>query len=100
MGLKTAACWIGKRWRIVTCEWDSGEEWTADVDVKGIAYGSKKIPLTMRSVGKDAHYTQVVISELNRNIQKRTEETIRGYLGSIYRFDLAAGTLKLLTMVD
>jgi hypothetical protein len=96
MGLKTAACWIGKRWRIVTCEWDSGEEWTADVDVKGIAYGSKKIPLTMRGVSKDTHYTQVIISELNRNIQKRTEETIRGYLGSIYRFDLAAGTLKLL----
>jgi hypothetical protein len=38
----------------------------------------------------------VIISELNRNIQKRTEETIRGYLGSIYRFDLASGTLKLL----
>jgi hypothetical protein len=96
MGLKTAACWIGRRWKIVTCEWGSGEEWTADVDVKGIAYGSKKIPLTMRAVEKDAHYTKVIISDLNRNIQKRTEETIRGYLGSIYRFDLAVGTLKLL----
>ncbi len=27
MGMKTAACWIGKRWKVVTCQWDSGEEW-------------------------------------------------------------------------
>ncbi len=22
MGMKTAACWIGRKWKIVTCEWD------------------------------------------------------------------------------
>src|SRR5262249_18380453 len=32
MGMKTAACWIGKKWKVVTCEWSSGEEWTAEVD--------------------------------------------------------------------
>jgi hypothetical protein len=96
MGMKTAACWIGKRWKIVTCEWGSGEEWTADVDVKGVAYGKQKIPLTMKKVSTDEHYTRVIISSLNRNIQKRTEETIRGFLGSIFRFDLVDGSLKLL----
>jgi hypothetical protein len=96
MGMKTAACWIGKRWKIVTCEWGSGEEWTADVDVKGVAYGKQKIPLMMRKVSTDEHYTRVIISSLNRNIQNRTEETIRGFLGSIYRFDLVEGSLKLL----
>jgi hypothetical protein len=96
MGMKTAACWIGKRWKIVTCEWGSGEEWTADVDVKGVAYGKQKIPLTMRAVSTDEHYTQVIISSLNRTIQKRTEETIRGFLGSIYRFDLFENSMKLL----
>jgi hypothetical protein len=96
MGMKTAACWIGKRWRIVTCEWGSGEEWTADVDVKAVAYGKQKIPLTTRKVSTDDHYTRVIISNLNRNIQSRTEETIRGFLGSIYRFDLLEGSLKLL----
>jgi hypothetical protein len=96
MGMKTAACWIGKRWKIVTCEWGSGEEWTADVDVKAVAYGKQKVPLTMRKVGTDQHYTRIIISDLNRNIQSRTEETIRGYLASIYRFDLNDGSLKLL----
>lgn len=96
MGLKTAACWIGKRWKVVTCEWDSGEEWTADVDVKAVALEGKKIPLTMRPVGTDEHYTHVIISDLHRNIQTRTEETIRSYLGSMYRFDLRDGRLKLI----
>ena len=96
MGMKTAACWIGRRWRVITCEWDSGDEWTAEVDVHGIANENKKIPLTHRSVSKDEHGTKIIISELNRNIQNRTEETIRAYLGSMYRFDLVAGTLRLL----
>jgi hypothetical protein len=96
MGMKTASCWIGKRWKVITCEWGSGIEWTADVDVKKVAYEDQNIPLTSRPVGTDEHYTTIVISDLNRNIQKRTEETIRGYLGSIYRFDLSANALKLL----
>jgi hypothetical protein len=96
MGMKTAACWIGRKWQIVTCEWSSGEEWTANIDVHGIAYEGKKITLTKRDVEKDAHYTRIILSDLRRNIQKRTEETIRGYLGSMYRFDLIDDKLKIL----
>lgn len=95
LGMKTAACWIGDRWRVVTCEWGSGEEWTADIDVDGIAHNGKRIPLSFRPVGKDDHYTRIVISDLHRNIQKRTEETIRNYLGSMYRYDIESGRLKI-----
>jgi hypothetical protein len=95
MGLKTAACWIGARWKIVTCEWGSGEEWTADVDVRSVSQHGKKIPLTLRKTGTEEHYTHVVISELHRNIQKRTEDTIKSYLGSMYRFDIESGRLKI-----
>ncbi len=96
MGMKTAACWIGRTWKVVTCEWSSREEWTAEVDVKAIAHDNKKIALTMRPVSSEEHYTQIVISNLHRNIQARTEETIKGYLGSMYRVDLLAGNLKIL----
>jgi hypothetical protein len=95
MGLKTAACWIGKRWKVVTCEWGSGEEWTADVNVDSIVNEGGKVRLTPRAVPKDAHYTKVIISDLQRNIQKRTEETIKVYLGSMYRFDLQEGSLQI-----
>lgn len=96
MGMKTAACWIGKRWRVTTCEWGSGEEWTAEVDVPGIAHKNSKIPLKRRAVGTDEHYTRITITDLHRNIQQRTEENIRGYLGSMYRFDILDGFLKIL----
>lgn len=88
MGMKTAACWIGAKWTVTTCEWGSGEEWTATVDVNAIANNSAKVPLTMRAVGKDEHYTRINITDLRRVIQKRSEETITTYLGSIYMFDL------------
>jgi hypothetical protein len=88
MGMKTAACWLGKKWRIVTCEWDSGIEWTAEIDVEAIAYQGGKVRLTSRPVSKDDHYTKIIVTDLRRNIQARTEETLMSYLGSMYMFDL------------
>jgi hypothetical protein len=96
MGMKTSACWIGRRWRVITCEWGSGEEWTADIDVDAIAHRGAKVPLSKADVARDQHYTHIVISDLHRNIQKRTEENICAYLGSMYRFDLQEGRLRLL----
>jgi len=96
MGMKTAACWIGRKWKIVTTEWGSGEECTAEIDVDAIANKGAKIRITRKTLETtDQHYTKIIISELRRNIQKRTEETIRGYLGSMYRFDLQDGRLKI-----
>lgn len=88
MGMKTAACWIGARWIVTTCEWGSGEEWTATIDVDAIANHGAKVPLVMRPVSKEDHYTKIKITDLRRVIQKRSEETIKTYLGSMYMFDL------------
>lgn len=88
MGMKTAACWIGKHWSIVTCEFGSGEEWTATVDVDAIASNGAKVPLKMRAVDRSEHYTKITISGLRRVIQIRSEEVIKTYLGSMYMFDL------------
>src|ERR1700761_6882564 len=46
MGMKTAACWIGKKWTISTCEWGSGVEWTAHIDVEDIAHNHGKVHIT------------------------------------------------------
>lgn len=100
MGMKTAACWIGSRWRVETCEWDSGIEWCADVDVAAIEDNDGKIPITRKDVSKDAHYTRITITGLHRNIQKRTDENIRNYLGSMYRYDIADGKLKIVYRGD
>lgn len=88
MGMKTAACWIGAHWTITTCEWGEGKEWTATVDVDAIANYGAKVPLSVRTVSTDEHYTRITISKLRRVIQRRSEETIKDYLGSMYMFDL------------
>lgn len=88
MGMKTSACWIGAKWSVVTCEWDSGEEWTASIDVEAIAHRGAKVPLSVKEVDKSLHYTRIIITDLRRVIQKRSEEVIRTYLGSMYMFDL------------
>ncbi|MEX1829774.1 ATP-binding protein [Luteibacter sp. CQ10] len=95
MGLKTAACWIGRKWTVVTTEVTDDMEYTAIVDVDAIARG-EKIIVKGRPADRDAHYTKIEITNLNRSIQGRTEENIRSYLGSMYRFDIKEGTLKLL----
>lgn len=91
MGMKTAACWIGAHWTVTTCEFGSGEEWTATVDVDAVANHGAKVPLTMRSVSRDEHYTRITISRLRRVVQARSEQTIKEYLGSMYMFDLRPG---------
>ncbi|HKO61030.1 MAG TPA: ATP-binding protein [Pyrinomonadaceae bacterium] len=96
MGLKTAACWMGHNWSVTTCEWPSGEEWTATVSVDAISKGNQTIPLSFRKVDSDQHYTVVKVANLNRIIQKRTEETIMSYLGSMYRMDIRAERLIIL----
>lgn len=89
MGMKTAACWLGTTWRIETCEWGSGLEWTATIDVNGIARNNAKVPITCRLVSTDSHFTRIVVTGLRRTIQNRTEETLKAYLGSMYMFDLS-----------
>ena len=62
MGMKTAACWIGAHWTVTTCELGSSEEWTATVDVDAIANRGAKVPLTMRSVSRDYHFTRITVT--------------------------------------
>jgi hypothetical protein len=93
LGMKTAACWIGKKWQVVTCEFASGQEWTASVDVTAVAAGKNKVPLTPKTVSRDEHYTEIVISDLYKTIQKRSEDVIMTYLGSMYRHDIKAKKL-------
>lgn len=88
MGMKTAACWLGRRWEVTTCEFGSGEEWTANVDVDAIANHGARVPLTVKPVDRSSHYTKIKICDLRRIVQKRTEDTIKTYLGSMYMFDL------------
>lgn len=96
LGMKTAACWIGDHWKIVTTKLGSGTEYTIDVDVKEIVKGNVNPPIMSRSVDEDDHYTFIEITEHNRPLRgSRTIRKIKDYLSSIYRIDLASGLMVL-----
>jgi hypothetical protein len=101
MGMKTAACWLGKRWQIITTEWGSGLEYTATIDVEDISKNGARVPITVRDVDKSQHGTKIIVSDLRRRIQGRTEPVIQAYLGAMYLFDLKSdedGKVKLKLM--
>lgn len=96
MGLKTAACWIGNRWRVRTKKLGETVEHEVTVDVNRIAQGTNDLGYVRREGKPESeHYTLVEITDHNRRFQGRTIAKIREYLGSMYREDLRCGFLRL-----
>lgn len=97
MGLKTAASWMGGRWRVRSKALGASEEYAAELDIdKLVADEPEGIQVSVRS-GRPAHdhYTVIEIEQMYRVFQTRTTSTIKNLLGSMYRRDLASGRIKI-----
>lgn len=96
MGMKTAACWFGRRWLVRTTALDEPVERTVLFDVDQIVRDSLE-ELSIRSADcpPGAHYTELTIENLNRSIAPKTLGKIRDHLASIYRSFLRSGDLTL-----
>jgi hypothetical protein len=98
MGMKTAAFWIGKKWRIQTKKLGESEAHEVTVDVEKIT-SSKDLNLHYRPIpnqNPEAHYTLVEVSEHYRKFQGRTLSKIADFLRSMYRKDLENKQMCLL----
>jgi len=95
MGMKTAACWLGDAWEIVTKRLGEEIEHRVLIDVSRVAAGDNT--LEYRSVVKppDAHYTYITVKKLHNKIYGRTIAKIKDFLRSMYRVDLREGHLRL-----
>jgi Histidine kinase-, DNA gyrase B-, and HSP90-like ATPase len=97
MGMKTAAFWIGKKWRIQTKKIgeDLAHEVTIDAEkiaeTRDMDLGYRPIP--NQDPGK--HYTIVEVWDHYRKFQGRTLGKIAEFLRSMYRRDLQEGKMKL-----
>jgi hypothetical protein len=98
MGMKTAAFWIGRKWRIQTKKLGETEahEVTIDVDKiitnKDMSVAYRPIP----SQSPEAHYTIVEIFDHYRKFQGRTLSKISDFLRSMYRKDIETKQMRLL----
>jgi hypothetical protein len=98
MGMKTAAFWIGKKWRIQTKKLGETEAHEVTIDVDKII-SSKDMSVSYRPIPSqdpEAHYTVVEVSDHYRKFQGRTLSKIAEFLRSMYRKDIETKQMRLL----
>jgi hypothetical protein len=96
MGMKSAACWFAKRWSVRTTALGEPVERTISFDIRAIVQDdTEEITIQTRIAPEDAHYTEIVLSDLHKIPQKRTIRKIKEHLASIYRIFIREGLLEL-----
>lgn len=96
MGLKTAACWFGRRWSIRTSQLGSDRELYVAVHVPQLAESKiETLSVSEREVGRNEHYTEIKIQELYKPLKGRTVGRIREQLGSLYRHDIRTEEIEI-----
>ncbi len=90
MGLKTAASWFGKVWKVTSTQYGSVNRYTATIDIPKIdelhLQGTK---IYRDYVAKDLHGTEIIIEQVTKKINApRTIGKIRDLLSSMYRRDI------------
>lgn len=90
MGLKTAASWFGKVWKVTSTQYGSINRYTATVDIPLLdelhLQGTK---IYRDYVTSDSHGTKIVIEQVTKKITgSRTIGKIRDLLSSMYRRDI------------
>lgn len=97
MGLKTAACWFGRKWSINTTKLGSGRELQVTVHVPDLAINkTEEIQVFERRVDEATHFTKINIEQLYRPLKGRTLGRIKNQLGSLYRVDLRSKEIEIL----
>ncbi|ODS42964.1 MAG: hypothetical protein MSIBF_06840 [Candidatus Altiarchaeales archaeon IMC4] len=96
MGLKTAACWFGRKWTIETKRLGLEEKYSVTVDVEDISHESDETLVVDATKAKPSeHYTIITIEGLYKPIKGRTAGRIKDQLSSIYRADLQIGGIEI-----
>ena len=90
MGLKTAASWFGKVWKVTSTQYGSSNRYTATVDIPMLdelhLQGTK---IYRDYVAVDSHGTEIIIEQVTKKITgSRTIGKIRDLLSSMYRRDI------------
>jgi len=97
MGLKTAACWFGGKWRVETTQLNSNRILIATINVERLAVThEEEITYDILPTSPDTHYTKIIIEDVHQPIRGRTVTKVREHLSSIYRDDIRSGAVSIL----
>ena len=97
MGLKMAACWFGRRWRVVTKRLGESIEYDALVDVERLEVDKPEAIIVTQRMLMDPseHYTRIEIEGLHRAFRGRALASIQENIASIYRRDIDSGDITI-----
>ncbi len=96
MGMKSAACFFAKRWAVRTKAFGETVERKVSFDIARIVRDSiEELTIEERPASRSDHYTEIILTDLNKIPQKKSIAKIRDHLASIYRVQLRTGILKL-----
>ena len=96
MGMKSAACWFAQRWSVRTSALGEAVERTIAFDINRIVEDrTEELEISTRSADPNAHYTEIVLSDLCHPPQRRTIGKIKDHVGSIYRVFLRQRILEI-----
>lgn len=96
MGMKSAACWFAQNWSVRTCALGEAVERTVHFDIHTIVQEEQEeLKVMKRSVLGTKHYTEIVLTNLNRLPQGRTIGKVKEHLGSIFRTFIREDLLHL-----
>ena len=97
MGLKMAACWFGRRWRVVTKRLGESIEYDALVDVEQLEVDKlEAIIVTQRMLmDPSGHYTRIEIEDLHRTFRGRALSSVKDNIASMYRRDIDSGDITI-----
>ena len=96
MGMKSAACWFSPDWIVRTTALGELEEKTVHFDISQIVEDNlEELTVESRPSQPNAHFTEIILSNLHKPPQGRTVGKIREHLASIYRVFIRDGLLEL-----
>lgn len=96
MGMKSAACWFSPRWYVRTSALGEAVERTVSFDIDQIVRDEiTELGFEERKVSADAHYTEVVLANVQNVPTRRTLGKIKEHLTDIYREFIREGWLKI-----
>ena len=96
MGMKSAACWLAELWKVRTKALDESVERTVTFNVNQIVDRQiEELDIHVGRADAKAHYTEVILEHLHKNLHGRTLGKIKEHIASIYRVFLRKGAIAI-----
>lgn len=96
-GLKTGACWYGRRWSVESTQLKKKTLYSACIDIDELVQNkSNSTDITESDIDKNEHYTVITIEKLSHPLDSaKVKKQIIADLGSMYRRDILSGNVEI-----